>query len=206
MIITEIANCKGNKNRVNIYVDGAFAFALYAETAAWAGLREGADIAGLDMKGIAQEDEKKYALEVAMQFLAYRMRTQKEVRDKLRQKGVGEGAAEETVQRLLESGYINDLEFAAAYAEELKGRLGKRGIRQKLFEKGIRNAEADEALAQMGGFAETVRSQAEKLMEKYKNDDAYKARGKVFRTLLNRGFEADEIKSALAELGAGAEE
>lgn len=206
MVITEIVSCKGNKNRVNIYVDGAFAFALYVETTAWAGLREGVDITALDLKAIALEDEKKYAMDIAVQYLSYRMRTQKEVRDKLRQKGIGGDAAEDVIQRLKEAGYINDSEFAAVYAEELKGRMGKRGIRQKLFEKGIRDGEADETLAAMGGFEDTVRTQAERLLEKYRNDDAYKARGKIFRVLMNRGFEADEIKSALAELGAGAEE
>lgn len=206
MVITEIVSCKGNKNRVNIYVDGAFAFALYVETAAWAGLREGVDITALDLKAIALEDEKKYAMDIAVQYLSYRMRTQKEVRDKLRQKGIGGDAAEDVIQRLKDAGYINDSEFAAVYAEELKGRMGKRGIRQKLFEKGIRDGEADETLAAMGGFEDTVRTQAERLLEKYKSDDAYKAQGKIFRVLMNRGFEADEIKSALAELGAGAEE
>lgn len=206
MVITDISPCKGNKNRVNIFVDGAFAFALYVETAAWAGLSEGVDITELDLKAIAFEDEKKYAMDAAVQFISYRMRTQKEVRDKLRQKGIGENAAEDVIQRLQEAGYINDSEFASVYAEELKGRMGKRGIRQKLFQKGIRDGEADEALAAMGGFEETVRFQTEKLLEKYRSDDAYKARGKIYRTLLSRGFDADEIKSALAELGAGAEE
>jgi regulatory protein len=206
MVITEISNCKRNKNRVNIYVDGSFAFALYLETAAWAGLSEGMDATGLDLKQIALEDEKKYAMDIALSYLSYRMRTQKEVRDKLRQKEVGEEAADYVIQRLQEAGYINDREFAAVYAEELKERLGKRGIRQKLYEKGIRDGEADETLAGLGGFEDTVRSHAERLLDKYKNDDAYKARSKVFRALLNRGFDADEIKSALAELGAGVEE
>ena len=60
MIITDISECKKNKNRVNIFVDGSFAFALYLETAIQYGIKKEQDISGIDIERIREDDEKKY--------------------------------------------------------------------------------------------------------------------------------------------------
>ena len=137
MIITDIARCKKNKNRVNIYVDGAFAFALYLETAIQYGLKKDLDISGLDLKKVSQDDEKKYSMDAALKYIAFQMRSKKETRNKLKQKGVSEEAAKETIAKLEELGYLNDRVYAETYASELKERMGGRGIEHKLYEKGI---------------------------------------------------------------------
>ena len=197
MIITEIDNCKKNKDRVNIYVDGEFAFALYLETVLQAGLGVGMDIGSLDMSKIAGEDERKYAMDAALNFLSYQMRSKKEVRDKLKLKNVSEKTAEYAIQKLEEMGYLDDRKYAAIFTEELKERMGKRGIRQKLYEKGIENEIIKETLDSLGDFAAILRPQAEKLFQKYGDPNTFKTRQKVIRTLLGRGFDLDEIKSAV---------
>lgn len=206
MEITAIEPCKRNKNRVNVYADGCFLFALFLETAAQAGLCVGKEISRPALDEIAAADEKKYAMDSALTFLQYRMRSEREVADKLRRKGVGEAAAQETMVRLRELGYLNDRAFAAAYAEELSGRMGKRGIRQKLYERGIRDDAADEALEQAGGSAALLQIQAQKLFEKYGDAGSYQTRARVYRALLARGYDPDEIKNALAGPGADAED
>ncbi len=198
MIITDIIVCKKNKNRVNIYVDGQFAFALFAETAVRAGLRKDMDVSGLDLSKIGEEEEKKFAMDAALSLIAYRMRSKKEVLDKLKQKDVAPETADLTVEKLEELGYLNDRNYAAAYAEELKDRMGKRGIRQKLFEKGVDRVIIDETLNSLGDFSEVIRAQAERLFRKNGDADEYKTVQKVIRTLLNRGFELDEIKTAIS--------
>jgi regulatory protein len=198
MIITDIIVCKKNKNRVNIYVDGQFAFALFAETAVRAGLRKDMDVSGLDLSKIGEEEEKKFAMDAALSLIAYRMRSKKEVLDKLKQKDVAPETADLTVEKLEELGYLNDRNYAAAYAEELKDRMGKRGIRQKLFEKGVDRVIIDETLNSLGDFSEVIRAQAERLFQKNGDADEYKTVQKVIRTLLNRGFELDEIKTAIS--------
>ena len=197
MIITEISNCKKNKDRVNIYVDGEFAFALYLETVLQTGLGVGMEIGSLDMSKIAGEDEKKYAMDAALNFLSYQMRSKKEVREKLKLKNVSEKTAEYAIKKLEEIGYLDDGKFAATYTEELKERMGKRGIRQKLYEKGIENETIKETLEGLGDFTAILRPQAEKLFQKYGYPNTFKTRQKVIHTLLSRGFELDEIKSAV---------
>ena len=202
MIITEISNCKKNKNRVNVFVDGTFAFALYLETAVQYSLKKDMDITALDLKKIAEDDEKKYSMDVAFKFISYRMRSENEVYKKLKQKGVSEGSAEETIKRLEELGYLNDRVYAETYAAELKERMGNRGIMRKFFEKGIDKELAEEVLQGVGDFSKSAAVQAEKLFEKYKDLDGKQAREKVFRTLMSRGFEIGDIRRAIKECGA----
>ena len=197
MIITDIKPCKKNKNRVNIYVDGQYAFALFLETAVQAGLKTDMDLNGIDLTKIAEEDTKKYAMDAALSYIAYQMRSKKEVSDKLKQKDVVREIADVTIERLEELGYLNDRNYAATYAEELKERMGKRGIRQKLFEKGVDREIIDETLDSLGDFSDVIRAQADKLFKKHGDTDDFKAAQKVIRTLLNRGFELDEIKAAV---------
>lgn len=197
MKITEIAGCKKNKNRVNVYVDGEFVFALYLETAIQYGLKKDMDIAGLDLKRIAQDDEEKFAMDAALKYISYQMRSESEVLKKLKQKGVSENAAGKAVLRLREIGYLDDMAYAKAYASELKERMGSRGIARKFYEKGIGKELAEEVLRGLGDFSKTAAMQAEKLFEKYKDLDKRKAREKVFQTLMRRGFEIDDIRQAV---------
>lgn len=201
MVITEISNCKKNKNRVNVFVDGTFAFALYFETAVQYGLKKDMDITALDLKKIAEDDEKKYSMDAALKFIAYQMRSKNEVSKKLKQKGVSEAAAEETIRRLEELGYLNDRSYAETYAAELKERLGRRGIASKLYEKGIDKSLTEDVLLGLGSFSEPAAVQAEKLFEKYRGLDGRKAREKVFRTLMSRGFEVEDIQHAIKACG-----
>jgi len=202
MVITDISNCKRNKNRVNVYVDGTFAFALYLETAMQYGLKKDMDITGLDLRKIAEDDEKKYSMDLALKYISYQMRSRRDVLKKLRQKEISDETAEWTTGKLEEMGYINDRAFAEMYAAELKERMGGRGIAHKLFEKGIDKEVAEETLQGLGSFREAAKIQAESLYEKYRDLDAKKAREKVFRTLAVRGFETEDILQAIREYGA----
>ncbi len=197
MKITEISCCKKNKNRVNVYVDGEFAFALYLETVLQYGLKKDMDIAGLDLERIAEDDEEKFAMDAALKYIAYQMRSESEVFKKLKQKGVTGEPAEKAVLRLREIGYLDDVAYAETYAAELKERLGSRGIMRKLYEKGIDKELAEEVLHGMGDFSITAAAQAEKLFEKYEGLDERKARQKVFQTLMRRGFEIEDIRQAV---------
>ncbi len=201
MIITDISECKKSKNRVNVFIDGAFAFALYLETAIQYGIKKDQDVSGLDINQIKEDDEKKYSMDAALKYISYQMRSKTQVLRKLKQKGVSEGAAREATAKLEEMGYINDRFYAQTYAAELKERMGNRGILRKLFEKGIDKELAEDVLQGMGGFADTASFQAGKLFEKYKDLDRKKAREKVFRTLMSRGFEVDDIRRAVNGCG-----
>lgn len=188
---------KRNQDRINIYVDDEFAFAVYIDTALANHLKIGADISGEERERILREDGAKYALACAMKFLSYRMRTEKELRDKLREKEVPQDCIEGAVEKLKEIGYLNDREFAELYAQELLGKYGQRVAVQKLMQKGIPRDIAEEAAKGAGQEASVLDGYVARLKQKYRNEEPGKAKQKMIRALMARGFEYEEVRCAL---------
>ena len=80
----------------------------------------------------------------ALNILSYAMRTEKQVRDKLKEKGFYEEDIEETVSYLKEYSYLDDLKYAVMYIRyagqkghgrrRIETELAKRGIGKSLME------------------------------------------------------------------------
>ena len=73
-----------NKNRVNVYLDGEFAFGVVKIEAAK--LRLGQVLSDADIERIKKSDESEIAFEKAVKFISYRPRSEKEVRQSLRKR------------------------------------------------------------------------------------------------------------------------
>lgn len=113
--ITALRFQKRNKNRVNVYVDGQFAFGLAAIEAAH--LRVGQTLGDGDVARLQRQDEVERAYERALNFLSYRPRSEAEVRRKLREKNVEDEVIEVVVERLTRTGLLDDREFARYWVE-----------------------------------------------------------------------------------------
>lgn len=199
MVITDIAECVKNKDRVNVYIDGVFAFAVYKEIAVSGKIKKGVDISDAQIQAIKSEDSRKYAFSTALHYVTYKQRTEKEVRDKLRQKGVDGAAIEEALEKLREYGYVDDEAYAALYAEELNVKFGKRMIRQKMKLKGISDELITCALENIEGENPIV-GQLERYEARYPNDEPKKREQKIIRALMTKGFEYDDIRRAMTEM------
>jgi len=113
--ITALRFQKRNKYRVNVYIDGQFAFGLAAIEAAR--LRVGQTLSDDDVARLRMRDEVERAYERALNFLSYRPRSEAEVRRNLRKKNVEEEVVEEVTGRLTRAGLLNDQEFARYWVE-----------------------------------------------------------------------------------------
>src|SRR5438067_12309976 len=74
--------------RVNVHLDGEFAFGLAAELSA--GLEVGRRLSAAEARAILERDLYQRAFELALSFLAYRPRSQRDVRDRLARPGYQE--------------------------------------------------------------------------------------------------------------------
>lgn len=177
--------------------DEVFDFEVSLEVLLRRGLNKGACIALVELKDLMAEDDLVKARETALKLLDYRMRTVKEVEDKLREKGFGQNTIEHTVASLSEYGLLDDRDYAAAY---LKGRIAQRGSRvleQELAQKGVDRELARELMANL----ETAEDEAalEACRKKYRS---LKNRGleknilqeKVYRFMISRGYPYDLTK------------
>ena len=128
--ITRLAFQKHAADRVNVYLDGQYAFALPALDAARLGMGE-----YLDDDAIARlqtQDERQKAYDRALRFLSFRPRSQAEVRRNLLAAGLDAELVEATLARLAAQGYLDDAEFARFWVENRqqfrpKGSVALRG-------------------------------------------------------------------------------
>jgi regulatory protein len=113
--ITAISVQKKNPNRVNIYLDGEFAFGVARITAAW--LKNGDELSDEKISRLLAEDTREWAYQQSLLFLSYRARSEKEIRQNLQKHEISEEVIEETLVRLRNAGLANDNDFARLWVE-----------------------------------------------------------------------------------------
>jgi regulatory protein len=135
--ITAIEPQQKNPQRVNIYLDGEFAFGLATIVAAW--LKVGQEMGEETIASLKVKDECEVTYQKALHFLSYRPRSSMEVRQNLLKRGISETLIDETVNRLQSAGLVNDEAFARAWVENRNAfrPLGKPVLRMELRRKGL---------------------------------------------------------------------
>src|SRR5262245_24226293 len=101
---------RGGK-RINVFLDGRYALSLESELAD--SLRVGQLISADKFNSLIGDDERARGLDVALQFLSHRPRSEREIRTRLRSKGFVDGLIDRVIARLVDLKLVDDREFAA---------------------------------------------------------------------------------------------
>ena len=147
-VITALSVQKRDRERVNIYLDGEFAFALPAVEAAR--LRKGQELSDAQITQLKAIDVEAKVYDRAVRFLGYRPRSNAEVRRHLREHEVAEVVADRIIERLQQAGYVDDRAFARFWIEsrqQFRPR-GERALRDELRQKGVAADIVEELLEQ----------------------------------------------------------
>jgi regulatory protein len=197
--ITALQFQKRNKDRVNVYIDGQFAFGLVAIEAVH--LKVGQTLSDDDIARLEVLDEVGRAYERALNFLSYRPRSEAEVRRNLRKKDVGDEVIEMVVERLTRAGLLDDREFARYWVEN---RLqfnprGARALRYELRGKGVSDSVVADALADLDTEA-AARQVAEAGARRLAHLEPRDFRRKLGAYMARRGFSYPVIKPLVEEM------
>jgi regulatory protein len=186
--ITDLKIQKNNPNRINVYLDGEFAFGIARIVAAW--LQVGQVLDDAKIAGLKQQDEKEVAFQKALRFISYRPRTESEVQKKLETQGFPESVVEETIGRLRASQLIEDERFAKSWIDDRSTfhPRSRRVLRLELRQKGVAEETIQNALADATSEEELAYQAAEKHIRKYENMDYREFREKMSGYLGRRGF------------------
>ena len=138
-------------------------------------------------------------MDLALDLLARRGYSAKEMTQRLRRAGMAPETAEEVTAECIRLGLINDDLYARDYAEVLAARgLGSRRIRMELNRRGVAAFAADAAEVLAEGEAERALQAAQMKMRLIPPaDPPLKKRQKLYRFLSSRGFGPEEIRSAV---------
>jgi len=143
---------------------------------------------------------RKEAMDRAGRMLALRPRTEREVRDRLRETEFPDDVVEDTITRLYELQLLNDEDFALDWIEERTQRkgLGPKALIAELQRKGVDRSTAEAALARSGLDEEAAAmAQAERLLHKVIRYPLAEQASKLQQMLLRRGFSWDATEAAV---------
>ncbi len=188
MIVTLLERRRGRR-RVNVHLDGAFAFSLATEVAIQHGLREGQTVDAAMVDALRDADARQRCIESALRLVARRPRSERELRDALRQRRFERPHVDNAIARLRAMGYLDDAAFARFWVEtrDAASPRSRRLLRSELQSRGIEPSTAAEATASIDDDDAAYRAASRRLRSfAGLDEDAFRRRLGGF--LLRRGF------------------
>ncbi len=134
------------KRRADLWLDGVKAFALGLELIAISGLRAGRELSEDEIARLREQDERQEAVSGALRLLSMSPRSEKDLRQRLRRRGLSLPAVSAAVTRMRELGYLDDAAYARSYVEARQASTprSRRSLAFELGQKGVaRDLSAD---------------------------------------------------------------
>jgi regulatory protein len=195
--ITALVAQKRNKERVNVYIDGEFAFGLALIEALK--LHKGQTLTDEEIDRLKALDEVEVAHERALNLLSYRPRSTDEVRRKLQESNkFSENAVDKALEKLERAGLLDDEAFARYWVEnrERFSPRSARALRHELRQKGVSDRVVEDAVTSLDEEDAAYRAAQAKL-SRYANAEEDEFRKKLGGYLSRRGFSYGTVRDVL---------
>ncbi|MGB2963805.1 MAG: RecX family transcriptional regulator [Anaerolineales bacterium] len=199
LTVTKLEPQKKNPQRLNVYLNGEFAFGISRLVAPW--LQEGNELSQGEISGLQTEDQIQQAYQRAINFLSYRARSEQEIKLNLQKHQVPETIIESVLERLDDASLVDDREFAQQWIENrIKFHpRSKRALSSELYRKGISKQIIEETLLDIDEEV-LARSLAQKKVSKLRTLDKSTFQKKMYGFLSRRGFHYGICKEVVSQL------
>jgi len=189
------------RRRANVYLDGRFTFSLSLGLLTEAGLHEGDALTPQQVDSLRQADVRHQAHEAALRLLAYRPRSEAEIRQRLARRGLPPQVVQETIARLRDQGLLSDAAFARFWVEtrDQSSPRGRRLLWQELAAKGIEQETIRQAIAPVAEEDAALRA-AQKKARHLQGQDYPVFRRRLGDFLLRRGFPYPTVRTIVERL------
>ena len=194
--------------RFAVLVDGREHAVLSLEAIDRLGLVVGRTVDGLE-DAIALESARLQSYDRALNMLAFRARSSRELARSLVKKGEERSHVDWAIARLQEQGLLDDAAFARAFTRSkvVGGKQSRRRVEQDLARKGVSRTVAGEAIEDV--FEEEaidqraiVEEAARKKLRSLSGLDPAVQRRRLYAFLARRGYDLDDIRAAIAATGS----
>ena len=197
--ITAIEPQKRDPNRVNIHLDGNYAFGLTRITAAW--LKIGQELSDDKIASLQADSDRERAYQQAMLFLSYRSRSESEIRQNLSKHEFPQDVIEQTLEHLRKNRLADDNQFARAWVENRNTfrPRSRRALQMELRQKGLSDEASQSALE--GLDEETLAYEAGlKKARRLQSEEWSEFRKRLSEHLARRGFPYSVIASVVSRI------
>lgn len=201
--ITSIEWQKKNKERVNVHINGFYAFSCHIDLVLSFQLEKGKAIDEKLFLEIHKTDQLKMAYLYGLRVCLMKTCSELELKRKLDQKQYDFDVIEQTLTRLIEEAYLDDERYAELYIESKRHLYGEHRLRQGLRLKGIDQEIIDKALKvglNPDEAHEEILELALKKMRQCEGLDEVKMLMRVSGLLLRRGYGQNDVHKALKEV------
>ncbi len=110
--ITAIRVGRSRGKRVNVSLDGKFAFSLEAEVAVKENLQVEQELSAKQLEALTKTDHLHRCFNTAIHYLSYRPRSGSEIRQRLYQRGFNGDSVDTVIAQLTGQGLVDDIAFA----------------------------------------------------------------------------------------------
>jgi len=147
---------------------------------------------------------REKVLDTAFRVLTRRGHSRSELETKLLKKEYPMELVLSVLDECERLGFVNDIEFARQYCEELKFRkYGERKIQMYMMKKGLDRDLIESTIEEFDSVDEQLERATEALVKKLKSlareKDPWKKREKAYRFLVSRGFSGAVVSKVIDE-------
>lgn len=196
--ITNLTVGRSREKRLNVFLDGKFAFSLLAEVAVKEGLRVGQELSANQVEVLTGSNHFHRCLNAAIRYLGYRPRSEAEVRQRLQQHGFNGDCTEKVLAQLKEQGLVDDTAFARFWKEnrESFSPRSRRLTRLELQRKGLDGGVIDQIVGEVDDSDSAYRAALGKVRRLLPSD--YQGfRRRLGEYLRRRGFNYEVINDTV---------
>jgi regulatory protein len=197
--ITRLVQGKKNPNRVNLYLDDEFAFALSIDEVGKKFLKKGLELSLGEIEDLKKTDSDEYVYGKILNFLSFRPRTVKEVRDRLWKYEVKDEVSQNIlIDKLKSKGYLDDIAFARWFIESRNTHRprSRAMLKMELSQKGVPKEVVEDVSKDIGDEKETILHLLDKKLGSRRSlDQATKS--KIQGYLVRQGFPWDKVSEVV---------
>ena len=199
MIVTEIKKI-GKGQRYYVEIDEFQKFTVEADVLVRYKLKTGDEIDADELNKMLLENGEFSCFDRALIYLEKNMKTEKGIRDYLKQKGFLPQSIDNAVDKLKEYGYINDENFTECYIRTYGNKKGRKKIKYELISKGVDINLIDVKIEELVDEDEEINS-CKELFRKYMKNKQFdlKTKQKAVAHLVSKGFTFNVINRAMGE-------
>lgn len=199
--ITSIPIQKKNSNRYSIFVNDRFIIGVSDSCLVQFNLKKGDLLNQKKLDEIEQYEERWAVREYLFRLLGRRDHATFELKQKAIKKGFNGAYVDEILIELEKKGYINNAQFARKFArDKFKfNNWGTQKIRVELMKKGIQSNDINIALDLIGVDEQILKMDHlyEKSRPKFQRAEPEKRKKKIFDFFIRKGYDSDQILSAI---------
>ncbi|MEQ7221885.1 recombination regulator RecX [Vagococcus fluvialis] len=167
-------------------------------------LLKGEEITDESLEKIRKEAEMDIGYQIALSFLNFQLRSEKEIKDQLKKKEISGEGITYVINKLKDLSLLDDLVFAESYVRTVMKTQdkGPQQIKQSLFKKGISEENISKALELFvfDDQEEAAKRLAEKALRKYQSKSHKEQIQKVRQHLFTKGYSGDVINIVMSDL------